>query len=138
MKDCSQESILEALNEFTGRHGIPRRLVSDQAKYFRGQLVHKYEQDVGMKHTFMSAYRPRGNGKLERFHRVLGRKIKMQCKESGDKQRNKHLRQICFSHNVVPHSTTRYSPYELMYGRRPCLPSDTLVSPTEDGCRNIS
>ena len=132
VKDCSQESILEALDEFTSRHGIPRRLVSDQAKYFRGQLVHKYEQDVGMKHTFVSAYRPQGNGKLERFHRVLGRKIKMQCKESGDKQWDKHLRQICFSHNVVPHSTTGYSPYELIYGRRPCLPFDTLVSPTEE------
>ena len=55
VKDCSQESILDALDEFTSRHGIPRRLVSDQAKYFRGQLVHKYEQDVGMKHTFVSA-----------------------------------------------------------------------------------
>ena len=132
VKDCTQECILEALNEFTSRHGIPRRLVSDQAKYFKSKLVHSYEKAVGMKHTFVSAYRPQGNGKLERFHRVLGRKIKMQCKENGDKQWDKHLRTICFSHNVSPHSTTGYSPFELIYGRRPCLPFDTLVSPTEE------
>ena len=132
VKDCTQECILEALNEFTSRHGIPRRLVSDQAKYFKSKLVHSYEKAVGMKHIFVSAYRPQGNGKLERFHRVLGRKIKMQCKENGDKQWDKYLRAICFSHNVVPHSTTRYSPFELIYGRRPCLPFDTLVSPTEE------
>ena len=132
VKDQSEKSIIEALEHFTSRHGIPRRLVSDNAKYFRSKLIHQWEKDNGLKHTFVSAYRPQGNGKLERFHRVLGRKVKQQCWDAGDEQWDRHLEKITFAHNVVPHSTTGYSPFELVHGRLPVVPFDTLMPPTDE------
>ncbi len=132
VKDTSEQSIIEALEDFTSRHGIPRRLVSDNAQYFRSKMIHQYEKRMGLKHTFVSAYRPQGNGRLERFHRVLGRKIKMACQEAGHNQWDEHLKKICFAHNVVPHSTTGYSPFELVYGRIPVTPFDTLQEPQEE------
>ena len=132
VKDCSERSIIECLEHFTSRHGIPRRIVSDQAKYFRGKLIHQWEKENGLKHTFVSTYRPQGNGKLERFHRVLGRKIKQQCYDAGDEQWDKYLEKITFAHNITPHSVTGYSPYELIHGRLPVAPFDTLMPPTEE------
>ena len=132
VKDCSERSIIDCLEHFTSRHGIPRRVVSDQAKYFRGKLIHQWEKQNGLKHTFVSTYRPQGNGKLERFHRVLGRKIKQQCYDAGDEQWDKYLEKITFAHNITPHSVTGYSPYELIHGRLPVAPFDTLMPPTEE------
>ena len=132
VKEPTEETIVRALEKFTAQHGIPRRLVSDNASYFRSKLIHQYEKSIGLKHTFVSAYRPQGNGKLERFHRVLGRKIKMSCQEAGHEQWDEHVDKICFAHNTVPHSTTGYSPYELVYGRLPCTPFDTLQEPQEE------
>ena len=106
--------------------------MSDNASYFRAKTLHHYEKLMGLKHTFVSAYRPQGNGRLERFHRVLGRKIKIACQEAGHEQWDEHLGRICFAHNVVPHSTTGYSPFELVYGRLPCTPFDTLTEPQEE------
>ena len=132
VKEPTGHDICRALEKFTAQHGIPRRLVSDNASYFRSKLIHQYEKRIGLKHTFVSAYRPQGNGKLERFHRVLGRKIKMSCQEAGHEQWDEHVDKICFAHNTVPHSTTGYSPYELVYGRLPCTPFDTLQEPQEE------
>ena len=85
-----------------------------------------------MKHTFVSTYQPKGNGKLERFHRVLGRKLKQQCYDAGDEQWDKYLEKITFAHNITPHSVTGYSPFELIHGRLPVAPFDTLMPPTEE------
>ena len=128
----TEKNICFALEKFTAIHGIPRRLVSDNASYFRSKLIHQYEKNIGLKHTFVSAYRPQGNGKLERFHRVLGRKIKMSCQEAGHEEWDEHVDKICFAHNIVPHSITGYSPFELVYGRLPCTPFDTLQEPQEE------
>ena len=132
VKDTTEETIVKALETFTAKHGIPRRIVSDNASYFRAKTLHHYEKVMGLKHTFVSAYRPQGNGRLERFHRVLGRKIKMSCQEVGHEQWDENLQRICFAHNVVPHSATGYSPYELVYGRLPCTPFDTMTEPQEE------
>ena len=109
IKDCTEKSIIQSMEHFTSRHGIPRRIVSDNAKYFRSKLIHQWEKDTGLKHTFVSAHRPQGNGKLERFHRVLGREIKQQYYDAGDEQWDKYLEKITFAHNITPHSITGYS-----------------------------
>ena len=85
VKDTSTESICEALEKSTLKHGIPRRIVSDNAKYFTAATLKAYEDKLGIKHTFVSAYRPQGNSRLERFHRTLERKMKIQCRDTGHK-----------------------------------------------------
>ena len=51
-----EENICWAFEKFTAEHGIPRRLVSDNASYFRSKLIHPYEKTIGLKRTFVSAY----------------------------------------------------------------------------------
>ena len=56
----TEKNICFALEKFTAIHGIPRRLVSDSASYFRSKLIHQYEKNIGLKHTFVSALDRRG------------------------------------------------------------------------------
>ena len=58
VKDCTEKSIIESMEHFTSRHGMSGRIVSDNAQYVRSKLIHQWEKDNGLKHTFVSAYRP--------------------------------------------------------------------------------
>ena len=44
----TEENICFALEKFTAEHGIPRRLVSNNASCFRSKLTHQYEKNIGL------------------------------------------------------------------------------------------
>ena len=48
----------------------------------------------------------------------------------GEDQRewDEHLDQLCFAYNTATHSTTGATPFEVVYGRKPKLPLDLLIS----------
>ena len=63
-----------ALAFFAG-HGISaRRLMTDNAfTYVRNRSLRELLTDRGIRHLTTQPYRPRTNGKVERFHQTMGR-----------------------------------------------------------------
>ena len=74
------EQVGKCLTRFVARFGAPLTLLSDNANYFKDRAIREWERQLGIKHAFVSAHRPAGNGLLERFHRTLGRALKTGCK----------------------------------------------------------
>jgi len=74
-----------------------------------------------IQHFKTSAYHPQSNGSLERSHHVLTEYLKTKV----DKEANcaEYINLAMFSYNTSVPEGTRYSPYELVFGRIARLPS---------------
>ena len=112
-------------NEFFSVFGFPRRLMSDQAAEFTGQVISELCDLLGITKIRTSPYHPQTNGAVERVHQTLRRMI---AKMDPDKRAQwpSHLGPILIAYNVTRSLITGYSPYFLMFGHRPRLPVDLL------------
>jgi len=130
--DTTAKTIGECIEKFTLRWGVPERMISDNAAYFRDKALREYERLLGMKHTFVSPHRPEGNGRLERFHRTLGRMLKARTEDTGKENWDLELEHILFAYNIAEHSTTGFSPWYLLHGWHPALPFDIWFETEEE------
>ncbi|CAF4814350.1 unnamed protein product, partial [Rotaria socialis] len=82
---------------------------------------------IGYDHTYSTTYHPQSNGMIERFNATFVPQIaKLQDKEHNNW--DEFLSPVVFAYNTGTHSTTQYSPFQLLYGREPRLPTDGRLS----------
>ena len=112
-------------NEFFLVFGFPRRLMSDQASEFTGQVISELCDLLGVTKIRMSPYHLQTNGTVKRVHQTLRRMIAKMDPEKRAKWPS-HSGPILITYNVTRSLITGYSPYFLMFGRRPRLPVDLL------------
>ena len=125
------ETIGDCITKFTQRLGTPITLISDNASYFTDAALSQYERRMGIKHSFVAAFRPEGNGLLERFHSTLGRSMKVRAAASRSINWDKELDSVTFAYNIAEHGVTGYSPFYLLHGWHPTLPFD-ITAPATD------
>ena len=109
--------------EHVCRYGVPKSIISDQGTSFNNQLMLSMAKLLGYHHIFCTAYHPQSNGQTERFNCTFV----VQLAKLTDRESNnwdQYLYSIVFAYNTGLHSTTNFSPFELMYGRRANLPID--------------
>jgi len=114
------------LEQYVAQFGVPLTVLSDQAQYFTEVALREYEKRLGIKRAFVSAYRPAGNGLLERFHRTLGRGLKIHVHNRHSTDWDEGLELLCLGYNSMVHQSTGYSPFYLMHGYHPALPFDVI------------
>ncbi|CAF4541827.1 unnamed protein product [Rotaria socialis] len=99
----------------------------DQGPHFNNKLITAFTQILGYHHIKSTPYHPQTNGAIERFNSTFERQIAKltdQCVNNWDM----HLKSVVFAYNTGQHATTKFSPYELQFGRQPKLPPEK--SPT--------
>ncbi|CAF1383777.1 unnamed protein product [Rotaria sp. Silwood1] len=122
--DCSAQTTAEALfNEYICKYGVPAVILSDQGTHFLNQLMEAMSKLVGYNHIYSTTYHPQSNGMVERFNATFVPQIaKLQDRENNNW--DEFLLPVVFAYNTGTHSTTQYSPFQLLFGREPRLPPD--------------
>ena len=102
-------------NKFFSVFRFPRRLMSDQASEFMGQVISELCDLLGIAKIRISPYHPQTNGAIKRVHQTLRRMIAKMDPEKRAKWPS-HLGPILITYNVTWSLITGYSPYFLMFG----------------------
>lgn len=102
--------------------GSPKELLSDQGSNISGELMKEITKIFKIKQVKTSIYHPQSNGTLERSHHVLAEYLKPYINKNQDNW-DSYLKAAMFAYNTSYHEAIKITPYELVFGRNPQLPS---------------
>ncbi len=108
------------------RHGVPKKVQTDQGREFVNSLNGHLFKLTGIKHVISLAYHPQTNGLIERFNQTLQRSLLKMVEQNVDEWDN-YLDSVLFAYRTSKQASTKFSPFVLLYGREPRLPVDLLT-----------
>ena len=106
--------------------GVPESLLTDRGGQFESGLFKKLCEYFGLHKLRTTPYMPSADGQAERINRSFKDQI-ARILQQFDVTWDTVLKQVEFNYNSRVHSTTKYSPYFLMFGRHPRLPVHVLL-----------
>ena len=113
--------------EIICRHGIPEELLSDRGANFLSNLVLELCKILGVKKINTSGYHPQTDGMVERFNSTLTSMIAKSC-DIRDRDWDDHLPFLLFAYRASAQDSTKESPFFLLHGRDPRIPTETVLS----------
>ena len=108
-------TVAEALCGVFTRLGIPEEILSDQGSNFMSELLSKVMELLQIHHLKTSPYHPQTDGMLERFHGTLKGMMRKTCRQRNDW--DEYLPYVCFAFRDSVHSSTGFTPFQLLFGR---------------------
>ena len=109
------------------RHGIPEELLSDRGANFLSELIQGICRLLEVKKINTSGYHPQTDGLVEKFNSTLVNIISKSC-NINDRDWDDHLDLLLFAYRVSAQDSTKESPFYLMYGRDPRIPTATILT----------
>nr|XP_045590945.1 KRAB-A domain-containing protein 2-like [Procambarus clarkii]XP_045624418.1 KRAB-A domain-containing protein 2-like [Procambarus clarkii] len=115
-KNIETVTVAEALVGSFSRLGIPEKIHSDRGAQFTSEMMAEVARLLMLQSSFTTPYHAMGNGLMERFNGTLKRMLRKMCIEQ-PKEWPRYINPVLFAYREVPQASTRFSPFELLYGR---------------------
>lgn len=116
MKKQTAATIAEALiTHIFSIFGSPISILTDQGRAFESQLFKEIMELYNIKKYRTSSFHPAANGKAERWVKTLKQHLAMLV-EKDQKRWPKYLPFITQAYRSMPHTSTTFSPFEVMFG----------------------
>jgi len=116
-----EEKVAEFLREnIFYKFGYPRELVTDQGSQFTSNLIEDLLTHHKIKHRTSTPYHPQANGQVEVTNRAL-EGILTKVVSSSRKDWADRLVEDSWAYNTTWKTTTGFTPYELVYGKKALL-----------------
>ena len=113
------------VNELFCRFSPPEQLHSDQGRQFESELLTEVCKLLNIHKTRTTPYHPQCDGLVERFNRTLLNMLATSTKDHPFDW-EMQLPKVCMAYNTSVQSSTGYSPFFLMFGRKAKLPIDLM------------
>uniref|UniRef100_A0A2N9FJQ1 Reverse transcriptase n=1 Tax=Fagus sylvatica TaxID=28930 RepID=A0A2N9FJQ1_FAGSY len=117
--------------EIVRLHGVPRSIVSDRDVKFLSYFWKVLWGKLGTKLLFSTTCHPQTDGQTEVVNRTLSTLLRTIIQKNL-KNWEDCLPFIEFAYNRSVHSTTDFSPFEIVYGFNPLTPLDLLPLPVNE------
>jgi hypothetical protein len=117
--------------EIVRLHGVPRSIVSDRDVKFLSYFWKVLWGKLGTKLLFSTTCHPQTDGQTEVVNRTLSTLLRTIIQKNL-KNWEDCLPFIEFAYNRSVHSTTEFSPFEIVYGFNPLTPLDLLPLPVNE------
>jgi len=118
VEDANAQTITKFIySDIICRHGVPKQIMSDRGMEFLNELVEEMERTYHIKHIRTTAYHPQGNGLTERNNQTV-KNILSKISKKYDKW-DHYLESALFAVRTIRQDSTKFSPFELVYGRLP-------------------
>ena len=98
-------------------HGIPKAIISDRDPKFTGKFWKSLFKGINTTLNFSTSFHTQTDGQTERVNQVLEDLLRMYVKEQLGKWED-YLHLVEFAYNNHYHASARYSPFEILYGRK--------------------
>ena len=126
--DQKAETIARLLVEHVVvRHGVPGQLLSDRAPNFLSALIQELCKLLGTTKVNTSGYHPQCDGLVEKFNSTLINMLSKNVEKYG-RDWDAHLPYLLFAYRVAVQDSTNFSPFYLLYGCEPVLPTERALS----------
>lgn len=113
LREITSRDVIKVLTDIFARFGFPEEIVSDNGKQFVSAEFENFLKSCGIKHTRVSPYFARSNGKLERFHRYLKKNFRAAMSEG--KSWEEELPKILMTYRASPHPVSGETPTKLLF-----------------------
>ena len=127
MVSTTAQETARVLLQYISRHSCQEMILSDQGSNFQAQLVAELWELLDVKGLRTTPYRPSTDGQTERNNRTLQLMLTCYVNEKKDNWSD-YLCLLQLAYNTSINNTTKYSPFELMYGREPKMPIDLIFN----------
>ena len=133
-KDRKAPTIAQFLYEVICRHGCFEIQINNQGREFVDEVSTELHRLTGVEQRITGSYHPQSNGLVERQNRTIKTSL-VKVLEDNVNMWPSVIEGVLFAHRVSRHSSTKYSPFVLLYNREPVLPIDVkhkLVAENEE------
>lgn len=103
--------------------GVPKILQHDQGREFCNNFSEFMCEKLQITKGISTAYHPQTNGLTERFNQTLVSQL-MKIQNDNNNNWDEHIQAILFAYRVSVQESTRKTPFEMLFGIRPRLPTD--------------
>ena len=117
LRNLKAETIADRLLEIFSRVGIPQTIKSDNFQSFRSQIMSALRDKLGINPEFSAVYHSQSHGSVERANRSVEDVLKKFLADY-PKIWDSLIMYLLFCLRETPHESTKFSPAELVYGRK--------------------
>ena len=131
LHDCTAQSVAKVLvKRIFLQYRVPDVILSDRGSHFVNEVVDAMISAFQARHVLTSGYRPQTAGLVERLNQTLVGLLRLYTDEHR-KDWDLLLPYILFAYRTTYHEAIGCTPYFLLYGVEPVIPTDLHVLPLD-------
>ena len=115
-------------NSWTNFFGLPNTISSDRGLEFSNAIFNELCALLNINRKLTASFNPRANATAESWNRSLIQYFQKGLDGKSSLAWPSLLRDMLFSYNTTKHSSTGFSPYQLLFARSPHLPQFQMVT----------
>ena len=119
--------VMRFLLKVFSRHGIPQILVTDNGPQFFSDKTKAFLDMYGVYVHYGAVYHPESNGMVENRNKEIGKYLRILCNKNVQEW-DKVLPSALWALRTCKNETTKYSSFELLYGRRDLQPFELMIN----------